>query len=61
MLNIRLERTKLGWNQTMLANHLNVSKTTVTNWECDKYYPSIVQLKKMSTLFNCTIDYLLEK
>ena len=47
-------------NQVQLANLLNVSKQTVSNWENNNILPSIEMLVKISQFFSVSTDYLLE-
>ena len=52
-------RKKKGLSQQDLANLLNVSKQTVSNWENDNIQPSIEMLVRLSKIFGVTTDYLL--
>lgn len=45
--------------QVNLATLLGVSKGTIAMWETNKREPSFVNLKKISILLNCSIDWLL--
>ena len=47
-------------SQVQLANALNVSKQTVSNWENNNILPSIEMLVKISQFFSVSTDYLLE-
>lgn len=47
-------------SQVQLANELNVSKQTISNWENNNILPSIEMLVKIAQLFSVTTDYLLE-
>ena len=57
MKNLRQSRSL---NQVQLANLLNVSKQTVSNWENNNILPSIEMLVKISQFFSVSTDYLLE-
>lgn len=60
MLNdIKKFRIAAKMKQTELAKFLNVGATTISNWETGYSAPDIESLKKMSELFNCSIDELL--
>ena len=48
-----------GWNQVQLAEKLNRTKQTVSNWENDNIQPSIEMLIRLSHLFRVSTDYLL--
>lgn len=53
-------RTSHNLNQVQLANELNVSKQTVSNWENNNILPSIEMLVKISNFFSVSTDFLLE-
>ena len=53
---LRLAR---NWTQVQLAQKLNVSKQTVSNWENNNILPSIDLLIKLARLFSVSTDYLL--
>ena len=52
-------RTAMGWSQVQLAERLNISKQTVSNWENENIQPSIEMLVRLSKLFRVSTDYLL--
>ena len=62
MFGDRIKSLRLSYNlnQVQLANHLHVSKQTVSNWENNNILPSIQMLIKISMLFSVSTDYLLE-
>lgn len=53
-------RNSYNWNQVQLAQKLDVSKQTVSNWENNNILPSIEMLVKLSRCFSVSTDYLLE-
>ena len=55
--NLRLSH---NLNQVQLANDLNVSKQTISNWENNNILPSIEMLVKISYFFSVSTDVLLE-
>ena len=57
---IRLLREKQNLSQVQLAEKINVSKQSVSNWENNNIVPSIDILKKLALFFNVSTDYLLE-
>ncbi len=61
MLGQRINELRLafGWNQVQLAEKLNISKQTVSNWENDNIQPSIEMLVRIAKLFHVSTDYLL--
>ena len=52
-------RTAFGWSQVQLAEKLNISKQTVSNWENENIQPSIDMLVRLANLFRVSTDYLL--
>ena len=48
-----------GWNQVQLAEKLNITKQTVSNWENENIQPSIEMLIRIAKLFHVSSDYLL--
>lgn len=54
--NLRIER---GYSQTTLANLLNISRSTESDWETGRSEPSLQDLLNVSELFDISIDYLI--
>lgn len=46
-------------SQEQLAEKLNVTRQTISNWENGKFYPDIDALVKISKCFNISLDDLL--
>ena len=61
MFNETLKTLRLSHNlnQVQLAQKLNVSKQTISNWENNNIQPSIDMLIKIADTFSVTTDYLL--
>ena len=57
--NIRGERARRGISQSELAKRVGVSESLVRAWEAGKATPSGPALLCMSSIFDCTTDYLL--
>ena len=57
---IKKERGKLKISQLKLGELLSVTQQAVGKWEKDLAEPDASNLKKLSELFNVSIDYLLE-
>lgn len=53
-------RKSRNLSQVEVANCLDVTKQTVSNWENNNILPSIDMLIKVSKLFSVSTDYLLE-
>ena len=60
MFSIRLKELRLekGLTQKELSARLNLSPNSVCEWEKGRCEPNIDTLKKLSNIFNCSIDYL---
>ena len=52
-------RTAFGWSQVQLAEKLNITKQTVSNWENENIQPSIDMLVRLADIFHVSADYLL--
>ena len=52
-------RKEHGYNQSVLANLLNISVSAYGNYELDQREPNIESLKKIADFYGVTIDYLL--
>lgn len=61
MLGERIHELRIahGWNQVQLAEKLNITKQTVSNWENENIQPSIEMLVRVAKLFRVSTDYLL--
>ena len=51
-------RTEHNLTQKALATHLGLSSNCICEWEKGRAEPSLEALKKLSTLFCCSIDYI---
>lgn len=58
--NINAERVRRGLTLEALAEKLGVNRKTVYNWMIRGNIPQTA-LEKMADLFNCSVDYLLER
>lgn len=56
---LALLRKKRGMTQEELSEALNVSRQSVSRWEMDAAFPETDKLIKLSKLFDCSIDFLL--
>ena len=52
-------RNEKNLSQEQLAEKLNVTRQTISNWENGKFYPDIDSLVNLSKFFNVSIDVLL--
>ena len=56
---LALLRKKKGITQEELSDILKVSRQSVSRWEMDATFPETDKLIKLSKLFECSIDFLL--
>lgn len=56
---LALLRKRKGMTQEELAEQLGVSRQSVSRWEMDVSFPETDKLIKLSKLYECSIDYLL--
>lgn len=57
---IKEQRQLLGMTQEELAEKLNVSRSSVANWESGRNYPDIGTILLLSEVFHLTVDELLK-
>lgn len=58
--NLFQARKKAGLSQETVAEKLGVSRQTISKWETDETIPDIYQSKKLSKLYNLSLDELIE-
>ncbi len=58
---LALLRKKKGITQEALSDILNVSRQSVSRWEMDIAFPETDKLIRLSKLYECSIDYLLNE
>lgn len=58
---IKTLRKSLGYSQEELAKIINVHQTAVSQWEQGRTTPDIETIKKLASLFNVSVDYLLDR
>ena len=56
---IKKLRMNKGMSQVQLADKLNVTKQSVSNWGSEYIMPSVDMLIKIANFFNVSTDYLL--
>lgn len=57
---IKILRLSRNLSQVQVADQLQVSKQTVSNWENNNILPSIEMLVRIASVFSVSTDYLLE-
>lgn len=58
---LKQERLKKNLTQENVANILNVSRQTISNWEVGRNYPDLESLVALSDLYNFSLDKLLRE
>lgn len=54
-------RMKSGFTQETVAEKINVSRQTISNWENEKSYPDIISVIALSDLYSISLDDLLKR
>ena len=57
---IKKYRSELQLSQDQLAEHIYVSRQTISNWENEKSYPDVNSLVLLSEVFKTSIDNLIK-
>lgn len=57
---IKKYRQELQLSQEELADHVYVSRQTISNWENDKSYPDVTSLVLLSEIFQISLDKLIK-
>lgn len=60
MKNLTKLRNMLNLSQTELGNKVGFGQRAVSKWENSQAEPDIETLKKLATVFNCTVDELID-
>ena len=53
-------RIRSGLTQEVVAEKINVSRQTISNWENEKSYPDIISVIELSNLYSTSLDDLLK-
>ena len=54
-------RIASGLTQEQVADKINVSRQTISNWENEKSYPDIIDRIDMSNLYSISLDEILKR
>lgn len=57
---LKSERVKAGYNQTEVAEKLNVTRNTIQNWEHNPDSLSIGKYKLLADLYGCSLRNFFE-
>lgn len=58
-MNLLKLRTSSGFSQEFLARQMEVSRTTIVNWERGKTEPSASEAIELARIFGVTVEYLM--
>ena len=58
---IKEKRLELNMTQNELAESLNVSRSTVSNWEIERNYPDVQSIVSLSKILNIPLEILLQE
>lgn len=53
-------RVQSGMTQENVAEKINVTRQTISNWENEKSYPDIISVIELSNLYSISLDVLLK-
>ena len=53
-------RMRSGFTQESVAEKVNVSRQTISNWENENSYPDIISVIELSNLYSISLDELLK-
>ena len=57
---LKAQRLSLELTQQEVADHLHVSRQTISNWENERSYPDIMNVIDLSNLYSLSLDDLLK-
>ena len=58
---IKAIRKTRGLSQQQLADLMQVTRSTISNWECDRRVCSLPEIQELCTLLNVSLDYFAEQ
>ena len=58
-LRLKSLREKRNLSQSDVAARLEVTRSTISGYECNTITPSVEQLVKLSLLYNTSLDYMM--
>lgn len=57
---IKAIRKTRGLSQQQLADLMDVTRSTISNWECDRRSPHLNELDQLANKLNVSLDYFKE-
>ena len=58
-LRLKELRESKRFSQSDVADRLEVSRATISGYECNTITPSVEQLVKLAVLYNASLDYMM--
>lgn len=58
---LKASRVNKGYSQGDVADHLHISRQSISKWENGNSYPDLDNLVKLSTYYEVSIDELLKE
>ncbi|WP_407372098.1 helix-turn-helix domain-containing protein [Carnobacterium sp.] len=58
---LKESRVNKGYSQGDVANHLHISRQSISKWENGNSYPDLDNLAKLSTYYDVSVDDLLKE
>lgn len=55
-VSLRAARVNARMTQDQTCKAMNIAKSTLISWEKENTFPTAVQLKRLCSLYNCTMD-----
>lgn len=59
-MNLKQIRIKHNLTQSEVAKQIGLRDTAISNYESGKREPNIATLKKLASIFNCSVDDLIK-
>ena len=59
-IKLKNARNKSGFTQEKVAEEIQVTRQTISNWENERSYPDIISIIKLSDLYSISLDELLK-
>ena len=56
---LKIRRKKAGFTQEQVAEKMNITRQTLSNWEVGKNYPDIDSIIMLSRIYQLSLDELL--
>lgn len=57
---IKAIRKTRGYSQQQLAEIMEVTRSTISNWECGRRYPHLSELDQLANKLNVSLEYFNE-